>query len=61
MREILFRGKRKDNGEWVYGYCCHCVRTINGGKTYPAIQQTDDNSLFFREVIPELLGGVSNG
>lgn len=22
MREILFQGKRSDNGEWVEGYCC---------------------------------------
>lgn len=29
MREILFRGKRKDNGEWVYG---NYAVTDNNGK-----------------------------
>lgn len=31
MREILFRGKRVDTGEWVYGYVA--IHTIIGDET----------------------------
>lgn len=30
MREILFRGKRLDNGEWVEGYYLHLGPVANG-------------------------------
>ena len=34
MREILFKAKRKDNGEWVEGYVVFCNGKINPGQTY---------------------------
>ena len=40
MREILFRGKRVDNGEWVYGYYCPCV--FGNFPAEPAIIDADE-------------------
>lgn len=33
MKEIIFRGKRKDNKEWVQGYYFKRVRNFAGLKT----------------------------
>ena len=34
MREILFRGRRRDNGEWVVGCLVNGDGTFNNGKCY---------------------------
>lgn len=57
MREILFRGKREDNGEWIQGdFCspCNIVFLENG---YDAVLGKDDCPICndFR-VLPETLG-----
>lgn len=40
MKEILFRGRRVDNGEWVYGYYCPCV--FGNFPAEPAIIDADE-------------------
>ncbi len=57
MREILFRGIRKDNGEWVEGFYAvfgshHVILAKDVWKSYP------DNPIELRsyEVIPESVG-----
>ncbi|GHU58814.1 hypothetical protein FACS189444_3090 [Spirochaetia bacterium] len=51
MREIIFRGKRKDTGELVYGDLCH------SGKEHihivPFDAESEDNAF---EVFPETVG-----
>lgn len=54
-REILFRGKRTDNGEWVEGYLCECHHKDTGKYDY-AIQEMFENGYIMHEVIPETVG-----
>ncbi len=52
MREILFRGKRVDNGEWVYGDLLHPDLYGNG---YSIEDFTKEKGNCF-DVIPETVG-----
>ena len=52
MREILFRGKRVDNGEWVEGCLLY---DCEQNESYIA-EYFEDKSAYIREVIPETVG-----
>lgn len=59
MREIIFRGKRVDNDEWVYGFYFERVRNYAGLKTvkhcYIKYETWDEGFITF-EVKPETVG-----
>lgn len=61
MRGILFRGKRKDNGEWIEGYYAHPTYYLDDRDfhiifplnfvAYPRCEFSD-----YEEVIPKTVG-----
>ena len=52
MREIIFRGKRIDNGEWIEGYYCGKYNKTFFSPAEDSAQIIDED-LYWHEVIPE--------
>ncbi len=52
MRELLFRGKRKDNGEWAEGSLLYDSEQNEGF----IAEDFEDRAAYLREVIPETVG-----
>jgi uncharacterized phage protein (TIGR01671 family) len=53
MRDYLFRGKRIENGEWVYGF--YAMQSFGNGYS-PAIIQFCGYSTMPVKIIPETIG-----
>ena len=53
MREILFRGKRLDNGDWVYGYYVH-IGPVSCQRAYIIPEYA--SALYVNEVDPSTVG-----
>lgn len=56
--EILFRGKRKDNNEWVYGDLIHDWDDLFIGGDF--LDETGNPMYMKFEVIPETVGQYTN-
>lgn len=58
MREIIFRGKRKDNGEWIVGYYYKSFNPVTRSGL-PLLHTISDLAPFSAEIDPETLGQFS--
>jgi uncharacterized phage protein (TIGR01671 family) len=62
MREIIFRGKRVDNGEWIEGFY-EQTYTYDTNKQLHRILWNDEQTktAFCADIIPETLGQFTGG
>lgn len=56
MREFLFRGKRLDNGEWVYGYYVYAPNHLNQQEHLIQPVADDGQLAALRKVDPDTVG-----
>jgi uncharacterized phage protein (TIGR01671 family) len=69
MREHKFRGKRTDNGEWVYGYYCrryanikgvsilqHCIQVVDEALVSITVYEVDPATVGMCTVLPDKNG-----
>ena len=57
MREILFRGNRLDNGEWVVGYFCEFANNRTGEQeSYIQTVKQDGRIDLIHKVDPDTIG-----
>ena len=56
MHEILFRGKRTDNGQWTYGFYRYKEELKKSFITIEIINENSASYFFDYEVIPETVG-----
>lgn len=56
MRENLFHGKRKDNGEWIEGCLLGSDVIVTKGQPFYICHDILDSALKAYEVIPETVG-----
>lgn len=64
MREILFRGKRVDTGQWLYGWLLYDFETNYISQNFddvpPRTYQILNNNGYRFEVIPQSIGQFTN-
>ena len=58
MREVLFRGKRTDNGEWVYGYFFIDCENGDSWIQFPVVARDGSAEFECVRVAPESVGQV---